>query len=60
MSKEKKTSAEWQKQFPNVTVIDPDGWDRKNYEYSWFEEKITKEEYDERLLQSTCFWSRPR
>jgi hypothetical protein len=50
----KKTSAEWQVEFPNPQVLDPDGWDRKNYQYSWFEEKITKEEYDKRVMESTC------
>jgi len=50
---ELKTSEEWQKQFPNTKVIDPDGWDRKNYQYSWFEEKITLIEYTSRLHRST-------
>lgn len=30
----KKTSEEWQSIFPYPKVIDPDGWDRKNYDYS--------------------------
>lgn len=47
------TSEEWQKQFPNPKVLDPDGWDRKNYQYSWFEEKITFVEYSMRLYKST-------
>jgi hypothetical protein len=50
---ELKTSEEWQKQFPNTKVLDPDGWDRKNYQYSWFEEKITLEEYTTRLYKSS-------
>ena len=50
---ELKTSEEWQKQFPDTKVIDPDGWDRKNYQYSWFEEKITLIEYTSRLHRST-------
>ena len=50
---ELKTSEEWQKQFTNTKVIDPDGWDRKNYHYSWFEEKITLIEYTSRLHRST-------
>ena len=33
----KKTSEEWSI-FPYPKVIDPDGWDRKNYDYSWKEE----------------------
>ena len=50
---ELKTSEEWQKQFPNTKVLDPDGWDRKNYQYSWFEEKITLVEYTTRLYKSS-------
>jgi len=50
---ELKTSEEWQKQYPNPKVLDPDGWDRKNYQYHWFEEKITLKEYNKRLYRST-------
>ena len=53
----KKTSEEWQSIFPYPKVIDPDGWDRKNYDYSWKEEKITLEEYENRLSNSTCMYS---
>ena len=31
-----------------------DGWDRKNYQYSWFEEKISLSEFEKRLMKSTC------
>ena len=44
-------------QFPYPKVLDPDGWDRKNYDYSWKEEKITLEEYEARRSQSTCVYS---
>ena len=54
MEKEIKTSADWQKELIEITVIDPDGWDRKNYQYSWHEELITKEEYLRRRSLSTC------
>lgn len=50
---ELRTSAEWQRLFPNVLVVDPDGWNRKNYQFSWNEELITKEEYDKRVSFST-------
>lgn len=53
----KKTSEEWQSIFPYPKVIDPDGWDRKNYDYSWKEEKITLEEYETRRSHSTCLYS---
>ncbi len=54
----KKTSEEWQSIFPYPKVLDHDGWDRKNFDYSWKEEKITLEEYENRLSNSTCmFWA---
>lgn len=48
----KKTSEEWNKLY-NIKILDPDGWDRRNFNYSWYEEKITKEEFRDRVLQST-------
>jgi hypothetical protein len=56
MSEEiKKTSADWQEEKPYPVVYDPDGWDRKNFQFSWFEELITEEEYETRTLKSTCY-----
>lgn len=53
---DKHTSEEWQKIYPSPKVIDPDGWDRKNYNYSWNEELISEKEYHERVAKSTvCF-----
>ncbi len=52
--KEVKTSKEWQDELPDIKVIDPDGWDRSNFQHSWYEEKITKEEYNNRVMVSTC------
>jgi len=49
-----KTSNEWQQIYPEVVVLDPDGWDRTNFMYEWFEEKITLTEYNNRLMASTC------
>jgi len=55
MVKEFKTSAEWEAlDESGVIVLDPDGWDRKNYEYSYYEEEITHEEYERRKMFSTC------
>jgi hypothetical protein len=34
--------------------MDPDGWDRKNFEYSFNEELITKDEFKTRIMFSTC------
>lgn len=56
-----KTSIEWYEQdyLPNGTIIyDPDGWDRTNYQYSFYEEKITKEEFETRLYKSTVSYSK--
>lgn len=50
----KKTSNTWQEEYPNPAVLDPDGWDRTNYQYSWFEELITFDEYQKRVSESTC------
>nr|DAP18921.1 MAG TPA: hypothetical protein [Crassvirales sp.] len=41
----KKTSAQWQSLYPYPKVSDPDGWDRKNYDYS---------EYNIRVSNGTC------
>jgi len=48
-----KTSEEWQKIKTEITVIDPDGWDGTNFQFSWYEELIPEEEYDKRILSST-------
>lgn len=53
---EKKTSQEWLESIPkehNLKVLDPDGWDRQNFDYSFNEEKIEREEFDRRLSSST-------
>lgn len=55
MSSELKTSVDWQKQVP-LLVLDPDGWDRLNFEYSWYEELITYEEFNNRAGKSTTLW----
>jgi hypothetical protein len=51
---EVKTSQDWQTLYPDPLVLDPDGWDRKNFQFSWYEEKITHGEYTKRMLISTC------
>lgn len=52
-----KTSAEWYKEdqelFPGFIILDPDGWDRKNYDYSFNVELIDRKEFDRRVLWST-------
>ncbi len=56
MSEVKKTSKEWQDEIPKeheLVILDPDGWDRGNLEYSFNEELITSEEFYRRLCHST-------
>lgn len=53
---EKKTSEKWQELKPNPHVYDPDGWDRMNFQFSWYEELITAQEYEQRAMRSTCMW----
>ena len=48
----KKSSKYWQS-LTKIIILDPDGWDRENFEKSW-EELITKEEFDNRVAHSTC------
>jgi hypothetical protein len=48
----KKTSEDWNKIF-KYRILDPDGWDRKNYDYSFKEEEITWDEFMQRLFRST-------
>ena len=56
-----KTSAEWLKSdCPEITILDPDGWDRKNYEYSFNIEKVDFEEFQQRLVESTCMRNKKR
>jgi len=55
MSTELKSSNEWSKTlFPHIQILDPDGWDRSNFQFSWYEEKISKQEFEKRMSTSTC------
>ena len=42
-----------------MQILDPDGWDRNNFQYSWYEELITFEEFDRRASASTCITKKP-
>jgi hypothetical protein len=46
------TSEQWLAEV-DIKVIDPDGWDRKNFQFSFYEEKIPKSEFNRRLAMST-------
>lgn len=49
-----KSADEWlaSPEYLGVTILDPDGWDRFNFDTSW-KEKITKREFNRRLSLST-------
>ncbi len=49
----KKTSEQWQLENPDPKILDPDGWNRRDFQFSWYEEEITFEEYSKRLFSST-------
>ena len=49
-----KTSSDWQEILcPKMIILDPDGWDRSNYDNSFNEELISEEEFNCRLIGST-------
>lgn len=53
---DRKTSAEWLTLIDSrykLRILDADGWNRADYEYSFNEEKITREEFNYRLSRST-------
>ena len=53
MEKEiKKTSDLWEKDCPYI-ILDPDGWDRTNFKFSFYQEEITHSEFTTRLVLST-------
>ena len=53
-----KTSSDWQDILcPKVIILDPDGWDRSNYDYSFNEELISEEEFYTRFSKSTTMGS---
>jgi len=51
----KLTSDQWLKQpeYKDIKILDPDGWDRQNYQFSFFEELIDKTEFRKRVMFST-------
>lgn len=56
IEEEKKSSADWFMELHHekgVVILDPDGWDRSNFYFSFNEEPITKKEYLTRLGYST-------
>ena len=55
---EQKKCSSWywaEKHKNRVTVLDHDGWDRKNFFWS-MNQAITEAEWNRRVLESTCRW----
>ena len=53
---DRKTSEDWEKEIDErykLIILDPDGLDRTNFDYSFNSELITQEEFDKRLSNST-------
>ena len=51
-----KTSQQWCSLVPakyQLSIMDPDGWDRQNWHYSYFEELISFDEFMMRVCNST-------
>lgn len=51
-----KSGAEWYKElYPNneLKIMDYDGWDRGDFDYSWNEDKIDLKEFHHRLGECT-------
>lgn len=59
MQKIKRTADGWLKlqEYSHITVLDPDGWDRQNFQESW-NEFIIEEEFNKRLSYSTTLEKR--
>ena len=51
---EVKSSRDWlnEPEFKDLVIMDPDGWDRKNYRSS-MDEMITRDEFVRRMARST-------
>ena len=53
---EKRTSKEWNTEMTaavNIKILDPDGWDRNNFQYSFFEKIIKKKKFKKKVMMST-------
>lgn len=53
----KQPSNIWYEEFMKTNktrILDPDGWNRADYRYSFYEEEVTYLEFINRLMMSTC------
>ena len=58
---DRKTSEEWFIElYPNneIQILEPLGWDKKDFKKSYYEEKISKDEFNLRVLFSTVNYER--
>lgn len=53
INREMRTSSEWQSIYSKVDILDPDGWNRSDFEKSW-NELISRDEFINRVCKSTC------
>lgn len=51
MMTDRRTPAEWEVEL-GVTVLDPDGWDRRNYDVDWAR-PLTRDEFIDKACAST-------
>lgn len=58
----KKSSMEWlsEPEFEGIEIISPDGWDKNFGTHSFHNEKITKEEFEQRLLKSELYFKKKK
>ena len=55
-SKKRRTSIEWCDYFEinSKDILDPDGWNRTNFHYDFFQKEITYSQFDDKVGSSTC------
>jgi hypothetical protein len=46
-----KTSVQWLSE-SNYEIIEANGWDKEHYDYSFYFDKISKEEFERRIKKS--------
>lgn len=53
-NQKKQTSSKWlnSEEFAHIEILEAKGWDKENWQYSFFKQKITKQEFELRLIKS--------
>ncbi|MDX1607702.1 MAG: hypothetical protein R3251_00625 [Candidatus Spechtbacterales bacterium] len=52
MVKVLRTAAEWCREL-EITILDPDGWRYEGGEFDYFQKRITREEFEQKLALCT-------